>query len=166
MAIPPSQPLPWQFNQTKSLVPVTYNGGVVGFCYAEYAEKIVGILNEEDKLRKALRVACLDVIKRTGGDPKQIEQVMKKYLAMGQRPKYGSFAIAYLLRDRQEELDVSDKEFARFCDSYRLSLPDLRNIYQGKPIDDILIDPIARILGKPASEVLEVRDGPPSANNI
>lgn len=156
----PNQPLSWQVNQNRPFLPITYDGAIVGFCEPEYASEIVDALNDQERLKKALRIACLDITKRTGGDPKKVEELMKKYLTMAQRPKYGSLAIAFLLRDRQEELDVSDKEFARFCDSYKLSVRDIKSIYAGQHIEDNLLEPIARILGKTVAEIMEVRDGP------
>jgi hypothetical protein len=156
----PNKPLPWQLNRNEPYWPIYYEDQVVvGFCRPEYAPRLVELLNDEEKLRKALHLACLDLIKQSDGDPTQVQALIKKYIKKTERPKYGTAAIAFLLRDRQEELDVSDKEFARFCDSYKLSPEALKNIYTGKKIEDSLLIVLSRILGKSVEELAEVRDG-------
>ena len=125
----------------------------------EFSARIVEVLNEEGKLRKALELACLDLLRQSGADPNQVEELMKKYLVRTERPKYGTGAIAFLLRDRQEELDISDKEFARFCDSYKLSHEELKGIYEGKQITNSQLVVLSRILGKSIEELAKVRDG-------
>ncbi|MBZ8181475.1 MAG: hypothetical protein SAL07_08040 [Oscillatoria sp. PMC 1051.18] len=155
------EPLEWDFNAKVKFFPIYYQGVVVGFFNPEYAGRIVKILNEDENLRKALKNACLDLLKEQGGDSSELEGLMKKYISGTKRPQYGTKAIAFLLRERQAELDISDREFARFCDSYRLSWENLQNIYAGKAIEDSLIIPLSRILGKSPGEVIAVRDGSP-----
>ncbi|MEC4984594.1 MAG: hypothetical protein SAJ37_08085 [Oscillatoria sp. PMC 1068.18] len=153
------EPLEWNFNAKVKFFPVYYQGVVVGFFNPEYAQRIVKILNEDENLRKALKNACLDLLEQQGGDSREVEGLMSKYISGTKRPKYGTQAIAILLRERQAELDISDREFARFCDSYRLSWENLQNVYTGKEIEDSLIVPLARILGKSPAEIIAVRDG-------
>ena len=151
--------LTWQFDPYDPYFPILYEGVEVGFCTLEFSARIVEVLNEEGKLRKALELACLDLIRQSGGDPNQVEELMKKYLVRTERPKYGTGAIAFLLRDRQEELDVSDKEFALFCDSYKLSREELNGIYEGNQITNSQLVVLSRILGKSIEELTKVRDG-------
>jgi hypothetical protein len=151
--------LTWQFDPYDPYFPILYEGVEVGFCTLEFSTRIVEVLNEEGKLRKALELACLDLLRQSGADPNQVEELMKKYLVRTERPKYGTGAIAFLLRDRQEELDISDKEFARFCDSYKLSHEELKGIYEGKQITNSQLVVLSRILGKSIEELAKVRDG-------
>ena len=151
--------LTWQFDPYDPYFPILYEGVEVGFCTLEFSARIVEVLNEEGKLRKALELACLDLLRQSGADPNQVEELMKKYLVRTERPKYGTGAIAFLLRDRQEELDISDKEFARFCDSYKLSHEELKGIYEGKQITNSQLVILSRILGKSIEELAKVRDG-------
>jgi hypothetical protein len=153
------KPLTWEYYPDDPFVPITHEGAVVGFCRPEFAVQIVGVLNEEEKLRKALRIACVDIIRRTGNDMARVDELVSKYIARAERPRYGTRAIAALLRDRQHELDVSDQEFAKFCDSYRLSVKELKNIYAGEEIYDSTLGPLARILGTTVDELMTVRDG-------
>ncbi|MFN6530889.1 hypothetical protein [Nostoc sp. ChiSLP03a] len=76
-----------------------------------------------------------------------------------ERPKYGTRAIAVLLQDRQKELDLSNQEFAKFCDTFKLSPTELNNIYAGEAFDDNLLAPLSRILGITKEQLLKVRDG-------
>jgi hypothetical protein len=154
-----NQPLPWQFDPYDPYFPITYEGAAVGLCTLEFATRIVEVLNEEGKLRKALELACFDLLRQSGGDPKRVAQLMQKYIERTERPKYGTRAIAFLLRDRQEELDISDKAFVRFCDSYKLSAEELQDIYEGKEVIDSQLIVLSRILGKSVEELTEVRDG-------
>jgi len=155
-----------EFNPDRNYIAITYDDIEVGFCTPEFASRIVETLNESEQLRednevlsKALQIACLDLLKRTGGSPTRANKLMQRYLEQSKRPEHGSRAIAYLLRDRQRELNVSEKEFAFFCNSYRLSPQELKAIYKGKDISDEQIKVLSRILGKSVQELLEVRDG-------
>ncbi|NJN85387.1 MAG: hypothetical protein HC881_02540 [Leptolyngbyaceae cyanobacterium SL_7_1] len=150
------EPQAWQFYPADSFVSVTYEEELVGFCKPDFAVRIVDVLNDDEKLRKALRLACYDLISLSGGTTAQIDELMQKYLAKTAAPTTGVAAIALLLRDRQEELDVSDKEFVRFCDSYRLSKEKLEAIYAGEEIDGNLLVPLSRILGQPVEDILEI----------
>ena len=137
-------------------VPLLYQGSLVGFCSPEYSEEIVETLNQEQKLRKALRIACLQLLRQAGADSSKVDVLMKKYISLAERPKFGPRAVAFLLKERQQDLQVSDKDFAKFCDTFKVSPQQLKNIYSGKSIEPNLIPPIARILGKTNSEVEEV----------
>jgi hypothetical protein len=159
------KPLPWQFDPYDPYFPITYEGVGVGFCTLEFATKIVEVLNQEGKLQQALELACLDLIRQSGGNPNQVEALMKKYLERTERPKYGTGAIAFLLRDRQEELDISDSAFARFCDSYKLSRAELKDIYEGKDVSNNQLVVLSRILGKSVEELTVVRDGAPKEDD-
>lgn len=152
--------LPWRFGTKVSYFPIFHEGALVGFGRREYVSKITQVLNDEEKLRKALELACSELIKQSGGDKRKLNELIQKYLLMADRPKYGSRAIAMMLRDRQAELNVSDQEFSRFCDSYRLSPQELQEIYAGEEVINSQLTPLARILGTTVEELVEVRDGP------
>jgi hypothetical protein len=66
-----------------------------------------------------LKIACLDLLQKTGGDTSKVNSLIKKYIKLSERPKYGSRAIALLLKERQKELDLSDAEFTKFCDTFK-----------------------------------------------
>ncbi|NEP42050.1 MAG: hypothetical protein F6K35_23650 [Okeania sp. SIO2H7] len=141
-------------------IPILHQGELIGYCKPEYAENIVETFNEEDRLQKALRLACLDLIRKSGGQRGKVDDLMRKYMSLAKRPKYGPRAIAVLLRERQQQLKVSAPEFIKFCDIHKISPEELDNIYAGKAIDPILIPAIARILGKRAIEVQTILEGP------
>ncbi|MBD1936164.1 hypothetical protein [Microcoleus sp. FACHB-68] len=152
--------LPWKFGAKVAYFPIFYEGALVGFGRREYVAKIVQVMNDEEKLRKALELACAELLKQSGGDKRKLDELIQKYLLMADRPKYGSRAIAVMLRDRQAELNVGDQEFARFCDSYRLSPQELQEIYAGEEVINSQLVSLARILGATVEELVEVRDGP------
>jgi hypothetical protein len=154
-----SEALDWQFEANNPYVPVYYKGDLVGFFKQEYVSEIVKFLNEEAVLSRALKLACSDLLKHTGGDTSQVKRVMKKYIKMSERPKYGTRAIALLLHERQKELDLNSQEFTKFCDTFKLSPTELNNIYAGAAIDDTLLAPLSRILGIAKELLLQVRDG-------
>ncbi len=160
------EPLDWEVNGEKQFLPVYYQGEIVGFLQPEYAKQVVRFFNEEIRQNKALEKACRDLIIERGGDLREVSELAKSYRNQVERPKYGTKAIAILLRERQKELDVSKKDFIRFCDSYKLSLDDLKDIYSDKEIKDSSILPLARILGKTPREVKVVRDGCPPEEEI
>lgn len=160
-----NQPLSWEYYPDDPYVPITHEDTVVGFCRPEFALRIVEVMNEEEKLRKALRMACLDLLRTTGGDVSKVDELLGKYIVRAERPKYGTRAIALLLRDRQKELDISDQEFAKFCDTYRLSVQELKNIYAGEEIYDSMLGPLSRILGISVEELMAVRDGEAKKGN-
>ncbi|MCA1992049.1 MAG: hypothetical protein LDL41_08375 [Coleofasciculus sp. S288] len=155
----PNKPLAWKFNPYDPYFPISYKGVGVGFCTPDFATRIVEVLNEDERLRSALKLACLDLIEQSGGDPSQVEELMKQYLEKSDRPKHGTGAIAYLLRDRQKELDMSDKEFIPFCAAYQLSPEVLKDIYEGKDISNTQLRVLSRILGKSVKELTQLRDG-------
>ncbi|OUL28182.1 hypothetical protein [Nostoc sp. 106C] len=149
----------WQAESSDSFVPVYYQGSLTGFFKQDYVDEIIRFLNEQEVLNKALRLACTDLIKKTGGDANQVKNLMKKYIKISERPKYGTRAIALLLNERQKELDLNIQEFTKFCDTFKVSPPELDNIYAGEAIDDSLLAPLSRILGLSKEQLLEVRDG-------
>ena len=155
------EPPPWEFHPDRPYVPIFHEGELVAYCQPVYAQKIVEVLNEQETLRKAIRIACADLIRKTGGDRSQVENLVKKYIARAERPKFGPRAIAAMLIDRQKDLQVSPKEFLKFCDSYKISAQQLKEIAEGKEIGSSSIEPLARILGITAAEVMEVLNGNP-----
>ncbi|HAG83258.1 MAG TPA: hypothetical protein DD379_11115 [Cyanobacteria bacterium UBA11162] len=161
-----NQPLRLHLNHYRSYIAISYEDMEVGFCTPEFAAKIVETFNEHEKLHednetvyKAFKLACLDLIRQTGGNANQINRRMKHYLEKAKRPEHGTRAIAFLLRERQQELDVSNREFVRFCYSYKLAPQELKNIFQGKDVTDEQLKPLSRILGKTVEELTEMRDG-------
>lgn len=161
-----NQPLRLQLDHYRSYLPISYEEMEVGFCTPEFAAKIVETFNdyerlqeENETLNKALQMACLDLIRQAGGSPHQVNRRVKQYLDSAKRPEYGTRAIAYLLRERQEQLDISTKEFVRFCYSYKLTPKELKDIFDGKDITDRQLKTLSRILGKSFEELLEIRDG-------
>lgn len=157
----PNNDLPWQIAGKIAYFPLFHEGALVGFCRREYVAGIINKLNDEPKLRKALEMACSDLVANYPGDKrKKIEELIQKYLLLADRPRYGSRAIAAMLRERQIELNVSDPEFYRFCESYRLSVQELQEIYGGEEVINSQLVPLSRILGVPVEELVEVRDGP------
>ncbi|WP_445635552.1 HTH cro/C1-type domain-containing protein [Nostoc sp. DSM 114161] len=161
-----NEPLDWQIEVNSPYVPIYHKGDLVGFFKQEYASEVIKFLNEEEVLKKALKMACTDLIKKIGGDTSKVNYLMEKYVKTSERPKYGTRAIAVLLRDRQKELDLSNQEFAKFCDTFKLSPTELNNIYAGEPFDDSLLAPLSRILGIAKERLLEVRNGSEKESNL
>lgn len=161
-----NQALRLQVNHYRSYISVSSEEMEVGFCTPEFASRIVETFNEYERLHeenetlsKALQMVCLDLIKRTGGNRNQVSKLIKQYLEKAKRPEHGTRAIAYLLRERQISLDLSTKDFVRFCYSYKLSPKELKDIYTGKDVADNQLRSLARILNKSVEELMEVRDG-------
>jgi hypothetical protein len=160
-----NEPLDWQVESNEPFIPVYHKGDLVGFFKPEYASEIIKFLNEEEVLKKALKMACSDLIKKMGGDTRKVYYLMEKYVKTSERPKHGTRAMptavnyAVLLQDRQKELDLSNQEFTKFCDTFKLSPTELNNIYAGEAFDDSLLAPLSRILGMAKERLLEVRDG-------
>lgn len=152
----PGEPQAWQFSSAEYYVPITYEDEVIGLCKPDFAVRIVKALNEDEKLYKALWLACDDLIRRSGGTCGPVDELMNEYLAKTERPQTGMAAIVALLRQRQDELDISDKEFFKFCDTYRLPKEKLQAIYDGDEIDSNMLTPLARILGCSVDNVLEI----------
>jgi hypothetical protein len=149
----------WQLQTQESYTPVYYKGTLAGFFKKEFANEITNLLNEDEVLKKALTIACSDLLKTSGGDKTQIKTMIQKYLKMSERPKYGTRAIAALLRQRQKELNLNTQDFSKFCDTFKLSAVELNNIYAGGAVEDSLLAPLSRILGISKAELLEIRDG-------
>jgi hypothetical protein len=163
---PTNQPLRLQVDHYRSFIPIASEDMEVGFCTPEFAARIVETFNEYERLHeenetlnKALQMACLDLIRRTGGNGAQVSRLIRKYIEKAKRPEHGPRAIAFLLRERQKELDLSTRDFVRFCSSYKLSPQELKDIYSGKDVSDRQLRVLTRILGKSFEELTEVRDG-------
>ncbi|MBH8576478.1 hypothetical protein I8752_26510 [Nostocaceae cyanobacterium CENA369] len=154
-----NEPLSWQLESNVAYVPIYHKGNLVGFFKQEYASGIIKFLNEDEILKKALKKACTDLLIKTGNDPSKVNYLIQKYIQISERPKYGTRAIALLLNERQKELDLSNQEFIKFCDTFKLSPTELNNIYAGETVDDSLLMPLVRILGITKERLLEVRDG-------
>ncbi|MGB3518455.1 MAG: hypothetical protein WBA43_18505 [Elainellaceae cyanobacterium] len=156
----PNEPLPWQSNVNETFIPLMFNREVVGFCKPEYAAKLAHVMNDEQKARKALYLVCADFVKRSQGRVGNVDELVEEYLERAAIPRTGARAIALLLKNRQEELGVTDKEFVTFCDSYRLSPEKLKDIYSGQgTIESTLFAPIARVLGQSVEEVVQIIQG-------
>jgi hypothetical protein len=151
--------LPWQVEASNPFVPIHHEGNLAGFLNKEYTDQMIKFLNDQEVLAKALKLACLDLIKKTGGDTSQVNNLMKKYIKISERPRYGTRAIALLLSDRQKALDLSSQEFTKFCNTFKVSPAELYDIYAGEEIDDSLLAPLSRILGISKEQLLELRDG-------
>lgn len=161
-----NQPLRLQLNHYRSYIAISYDDMEVGFCTPEFADRVVETFNEYERLHeenetlnKALQLACRDLLKQTGGNAYHVTNRMKQYIEKAKRPEHGTRAIAYLLRERQRELDLSNREFVRFCYSYKLNPQELKNIFSGKDISDNQLKVLSRILGKSPEELAEIRDG-------
>lgn len=155
--VPPHEPLPWQCNTDTTLVPLTFDGETVGFLKPEYALRLVDLLNDEKRYRRALKLACEELVRRSNGRLGTTEMLFKEYLERAKTPSIGTPAIALLLRHRQEELGVTDKEFIQFCDSYRLSPDKLQAIDDGDTlIEHTMVASLARILGLPLEDVIQI----------
>jgi hypothetical protein len=151
--------LSWELQPEQPHIPIYREGELVGYCHPDYAQEIVEAMNEQDKLRKALRIACLDILRAKGGNPAKAEELMEKYLVKTERPKFGPRAIAVMLVDRQKELQLSPQEFLKFCDTYKLSTQHIKDLAAAKAVDPSLINPLARILGVSAMEIKKVLNG-------
>ncbi|MBW4441037.1 MAG: hypothetical protein KME10_07365 [Plectolyngbya sp. WJT66-NPBG17] len=151
--------LPWECSAQSAYVPLCHEGAIVGFCDPNHAGEIAKSLNEAEMLQKALYQACYDLVARTGGSSDNVAELVQRYRAKVERPLHGSALVAMLLRERQIDLDLTEDEFAKFCDSYRLSRADLREIYQGEEVESHQLIPLSRILGKTVDEVIEAWKG-------
>lgn len=154
-----NQPPDWEIDTQSSYIPVSYQGKTVGYFQPEHASHLVELLNEDDKLRKALQLACYDLIARSGGSTSAVNDLVEQYLAKAERPKSGAGVVALLLRERQADLDISDEEFARFCNTFRLSQEELKNIYNGEELESNQLVPLARILGITVDELVNLWKG-------
>ncbi len=148
-------PSAWKFDAQETYVPVSHEGAIVGFCKPRYAKHMVKQLTETERLQKALQLACYDLMAQSGSGSEGIGELVKKYLDKVNRPLHGIALIAAWLKQRQQELDLTEEEFAKFCDSYRLSREELRGIYQGEEIESHQLSPLSRILGKTVDEIIE-----------
>ncbi|KAF3885633.1 MULTISPECIES: hypothetical protein [Nostocales] len=153
------EPLDWQLDASETYLPFHYKGSLAGLLKQEFADEVLKVLNEDEILKKALKIACAELIKQSGGELSQVKDLMKKYIKMSERPKHGTRAIATLLGERQLELDLNNQEFVKFCDTFKLSPVELNSIYAGEPVDDSLLAPLSRILGISKTELCTIRDG-------
>ncbi|MBW4473150.1 MAG: hypothetical protein KME45_22645 [Stenomitos rutilans HA7619-LM2] len=153
------QPLPWVVNESDSFISMIHEGKVVGFCQPAYARHVVKQLNEAEQLYKALELACYDLTARSGGSTASVGEIVQQYLSKATRPKSGTAAIVMLLQHRQEDLDLTDAEFAKFCDTFRLSRAELQAIYLGEDIEHTQLSPLARILGLSMDELIDMWRG-------
>ncbi|MEQ9483583.1 hypothetical protein [Coleofasciculus sp. F4-SAH-05] len=163
---PNNQTLRLQLNHYRSYIAISCEDMEVGFCTPEFAAKMVEIFNEYERLHeenemlnKALKLACIDLLKQAGISMNHLDRRIQDYLDKAKRPEHGARAIAFLLRERQQALDISNREFVRFCASYKLAPQQLKDIFQGKDIPDSQLKSLSRILGKSVEELIEVRDG-------
>jgi hypothetical protein len=152
-------PLPWQVDAQAPFVPISLEGQVVAYCHPGQAQSVAAILNEHNKMKKALKLACYDLVARTGGSSDSVNELMQQYLNRVSRPTQGTALIALLLKQRQQDLDLTAEEFAKFCDSYRLSREELQAIYHGVDLDNSQLSPLARILGLTVDEVIDAWGG-------
>jgi hypothetical protein len=158
--MPQNSPSPsWQFDAQETYVPISYEGAIVGFCQSNSAQQLIVTLNQSERLQKALALACYDLVARDGGSTDSVGELVQQYLNKFSRPLCGTALIALLLKERQAELDLSPEEFAKFCDSYRLSREELRNLYNGAEVEHSQLSPLARILGKTIDEVIDTWKG-------
>jgi hypothetical protein len=151
------QPPTWSINDSDSYIPLLYEGSVIGFCKPEFASQIAQRLNENETVRKALHEACRDLASRIGTTTGT--DLVQQYLERVERPKSGTGAIALLLQQRQEELDLTNEEFAKFCDTFRLSRDELKNIYAGEAIESHQLSALSRILGMTIDELIQTWKG-------
>lgn len=149
----------WASNDHEALIPLTYEDKVVGFCQPVYAHQIVQHLNQEEQLYKALELACYDLTARSGGSAMSVDDLVQQYLAKAVRPISGTAVVASLLRQRQDDLDLTDEEFAKFCNTFRLSRAELQTIYRGEDIENNQLNPLARILGMTVDELIDAWKG-------
>lgn len=148
-------PSTWQIESQENYVPLSHEGTIVGFCKPRYAKYMVNQLNEAERLQKALKLACYDLVARSGSATESVNELVRSYLDKVNRPLKGTALIAFWLKERQQELDLTNEEFAKFCDSYRLSREELRGIYQGEDVESHQLSPLSRILGKSVDEIIE-----------
>jgi hypothetical protein len=149
-----ANPSIWKFDIQETYVPVSHEGNVIGFCKPRYAKHMVKQLTETERLQKALKLACYDLMAQAGSS-EGVNTLVQKYLDKVNRPLQGVELVAAWLKQRQQELDLTEEEFAKFCDSYRLSRAELKSIYKGEDIESHQLSPLARILGKTVDEIIE-----------
>ena len=149
----------WAFNNHESFIPLTHEGKVIGFCQPAYARHIVKQLTEGEQLYKALELACYDLTARSGGSAMGVGELMQQYIAKAVSPTSGTALVALLLKQRQEDLDLNDEEFAKFCDTFRLSRVELQAIYLNEDIESNQLNPLARILGLTVDELIDAWKG-------
>jgi len=154
-----NQPLPWGMDATDTYVPISHEGKVIGFCKPDYASSVIDILNEVDKLQKALDLACYDLVARSGGSTTAVTDMVQQYLEKAERPKSGTALIALLLEERRDALDLTDEEFAKFCDTFKLSRDELKGIYANEEIESAQLTPLSRILGMTVDELIDAWKG-------
>jgi hypothetical protein len=150
---PIDEPLPWRVNAKASYVPLEYEGETVGYCDPDYADELAITMNEQITFKKALRMACRDLLKRMNKDTKRAPELADRYIQQAKRPTSGPRALAFLLAERQRELGLSPQEFLKFCDTFKISERDITELAEGKTIAPRNIAPISRVLGITPMEV-------------
>lgn len=154
-----SQTIDWQIGIHENYLPVYYKGAIAGFLRQDYADRLMGYLHTEIALNQALTQACTDLVRQSGGNLENVQQVVARYIKNCLQSQHGTQGIVYRLQQRQLELNLNDRDFADFCDTFKLSPVDLGNIYAGNSIDDGLLAPLAKILGMSKQELQQLRDG-------
>jgi len=147
------EPLPWRVNPSAAYAPLEYEGETIGYCEPEYAEEIAAAMNDRITLEKALRMACRDLLKRMKKDTSRTSELANRYLQQAKRPTSGPRALAYMLAERQRELGLSQAEFFKFCDTFKISGRDIADMADGKDVPTRNIAPISRVLGIAPTEV-------------
>lgn len=151
-----TQPQSWTSDPHDLYVAIAENGNVVGLVKPTHAPQLLAMLNDTQLVRKALKLACTDLAAATGGSPGQVAALMEQYLNKAQRPTKGVAAIALYLQERQRELDLTDDEFIKFCDTFRLSAAELNRIQNHEEIEYKQLNSLARILGLSVDELLRI----------
>ncbi|NEQ24806.1 MAG: hypothetical protein F6K28_38030, partial [Microcoleus sp. SIO2G3] len=52
----PDEPQAWKFYSSDTYVSITYEDELVGFCRPDFAVRIVKAMNDDEQLRRALRI--------------------------------------------------------------------------------------------------------------
>ncbi|MGD1904256.1 MAG: hypothetical protein ACFB9N_18680 [Geitlerinemataceae cyanobacterium] len=150
---PIDEPLPWRVNKGAAYAPLEYEGKTIGYCEPDYADEIATVMNDRITLEKALRMACRDLLKRMNKDTSRASDLAQRYLQQAKRPTSGPRALAYMLAERQRELGLSQVEFFKFCDTFKISGKDIADMADGKAVPARNIAPISRVLGVAPTEV-------------
>ena len=80
--------LPWQFELHDPFIPLSLEGKIVAYCHPTHAKRITEILNENDKMQKAMQLACYDLVSRKGGNSDNVNELMQQYLNRVSRQYY------------------------------------------------------------------------------
>lgn len=149
----------WEIHQDEQFTAVFHHQKLVGLITPSYAEKLIKLLNTEESAANALRLACEELLPVNQRSPENIRVLMGEFIKKTRRPKAGPLAVAMLLQERQKSLDLTNQEFLRFCDSYKLPPAQLKSIYTGKEVPFDWLPALARILGISSDAVMNVITG-------